>query len=113
MSNQRGSIMLVKADMLSSYPQAFQDYVNKFFDPCDIGGVKYLFAFLTSDGDRTRYERRQKGVAPSHSVHLSTKVERDKNLFNWIFEKCEDPESGIMRLSRDWDDGCIGGNEVD
>ena len=112
MSNQRGRIMLVKADMLSSYPQAFQDYVNKFFDPCNIGGVQYFFAFLTSDGDRTRYERRQKGVAPTSSF-FSVEVDKDVSLFDWILKKCEDPKSGIIDLSRNWDDGCIGGAEVD
>ena len=114
---KEGSILFVRASTLVKHPQAFQEYVKRFFANQMIGNEDYFYAFQTISGISHIYDSEQKGkgVAPSHSVDLSMFTDEKKtNLFEYIHRLLTDKNQGdVFKISRSWDDGCVGTEDCD
>lgn len=105
MARKSGEIVLVKVDLLPTYPPAFQDYVQRYFERKTIFGIDCFYAFLDLHGHSV-HSWKQTGVAPSQSGWV--KVSEDVDLCNWLDIMCADKQQdGIVRLRKTWDDGCI------
>lgn len=70
-----GGIILVDPDKLSDTPKAFQDYVGKYFAKTKVLGREVLYAstklgWKYDDEERLRWNPKNKGVAPGHSVEV-------------------------------------------
>ena len=111
MSSKDASIMLVRAETLHTHPQAFQNYVNQYFDPKNIGGIEYYVAFLTLSLSNVPYQS-PIGVARCHNCDVNVfegGLPDGQRLSDWISAQLRDPsQKDIVRISKDWDDGCIG-----
>lgn len=116
MSHKDASIVFVKAETLRVHPQAFQDYINQYFELKNIGGVEYYFAFLVLSLSNLSYQA-PKGVARGHGCDIDlfkAGLPDNQRLSDWIYTKLKDPEQkDIIRISKDWDDGCIGSYRED
>ena len=103
-------IILVRIEDLPKTPKAFQQYVHDWFAPKNVLGVDCMVATGLCVGfDHTHWARkgRKPGVAPSHSVELSSYKEglkpnqglndwmrkNDKKLV-WLLYAAEERDSG-------------------
>lgn len=111
MSSKDASIMLVRAGTLHTHPQAFQKYVNQYFELKDIGGIEYYVAFLTLGLSNVPYQS-PIGVARRHSCDVNFfkgGLPNGQGLSDWISAQLRNPaQKDIIRISKDWDDGCVG-----
>ena len=97
------SFMLVKAESLSTFPQAFQGYVRDFFEKRTIDGVEYFCAFrwTGTPSDGLVWYRRHKGNAPSHSVdiaHYKEGLKKGQSLNDWIWDYTRNSPNGDVVL---------------
>lgn len=111
MSHEKARVMLVKAKTLRTQPQAFQDYINQYFELKNIGGVEYYFAFLILSLSNLSCKA-PKGVARGHGCDIDlfkAGLPDGQRLSDWIYSKLQDHEqTDIIQISKDWDNGCIG-----
>lgn len=111
MSSNDASIMLVRAGTLHTHPQAFQEYVNQYFELKDIGGIEYYVAFLTLGLSNVPYQS-PIGVARRHSCDVNIfkgELPDGQRLSDWISTQLQDTrQKDIIRISKYWDDGCVG-----
>lgn len=111
MSSSDASIMLVRAGTLHTHPQAFQEYVNQYFELKDIGDIEYYVAFLTLGLSNVPYQS-PIGVARCHNSDINIfdgGLPDGQRLSDWISTQLQDPrQKDIIRISKNWDDGCVG-----
>ncbi len=110
MASKNASILLVRKSFLKSCPQAFQDYVARYFESKNVFGIECMYAFRDSDGHSVHCSGGKKivGIAPSHSLHLRAKVAGELDLYSWMNEVLKDKtQTDFVELSKYWDDGTI------
>lgn len=84
-----GSFMIVRRDDLPETPRAFQQYVADWFRYKEVLGIDCMVASGRLHVDHAFYARkgRAPGVAPTHSVDLSSYKEglkKDQSLNDWM-----------------------------
>lgn len=103
--------MMVRKDKLTTFPQAFQEYVNEFFELKRLGEVEYLYAFRVISFDPCHYlSKGKKGIAPCHSVDLlrfREGLHEEQSLLEWIAMSTDQVD--IITIYKEWDDGCTAG----
>lgn len=109
MAHITGSVLFVKADALSGFPEVVQKFVDDYFKPIEIFGVECFYAFRELDGrrDGAKYgDGKRKGVAPSHSFYLREKVDGELSLYDWLEKMVNNKdEPSIFQLTEHWEDG--------
>ena len=104
MAQVTGSVLFIKADAVSGFPQVVQDFVEKYFDTTELFGVACFYAFRELEGACDGSHK--KGIAPSHSVHLRAQVEEGITLYDWLKTMVNNNnQTDVFELTKYWDDG--------
>ncbi len=104
--HQEATVMIVPAEVLGKTPQAFQDYVAKFFERTVLCGQKCYWAFRTLSLNSRHLFTEERGVAPRHSAEVDCFTEglpEGVTLSEWIRENA--PRCSVKEFSRSWEAG--------
>lgn len=105
---QSASVMVVPLEVLedNSVPEAFKQYVERYFKQQNIFGKECMVAFQVISLSTPKDS--QKGVAPAHAGAINLFKEglpEGVSLYDWI----EQNKGRIWQFWSTWDDGCSGG----